>query len=85
MTLVIFTSSTVVYTIVYIRNTSSDNLTNTLTIYEMYDCYCMMLKKINMKFVSLSSSIHPPVGKEKSNTVYGTNSKNLFVREISTY
>ena len=51
----------------------------------MYDCYCMMLKKINMKFVSLSSSIHPPVGKEKSNTVYGTNSKNLFVREISTY
>ena len=85
MTLVIFTSSTVVYTIVYIRNTSSDNLTNILTIYEMYDCYCMILKKINMKFVSLSSSIHPPVGKETSTTVYCTNSKILFVREISTY
>ena len=36
----------------YIKN-SSDNLTKSYMIYEMYGCQCMILKEINIIFVSV--------------------------------
>ena len=36
------------------RNSSFDNLTNCFTIHEMYDCQCIILKEMNIVFVTLS-------------------------------
>ena len=53
---------------VYIKN-SSENLTESSMIHEMYGCQCMTLKEIkiifvSVKFCSATSSTHPPEGKE---------------------
>ena len=78
----------VVKTNVYIKN-SSDNLINTFTIHEMCDCQCMILKEINIIFVSViicsivDNSSHPLEGKEKSITVLIQ--KCFFWKETSTY
>ena len=35
------------------KNSSSDNLTNSFTIHEMYGCECMTLKEMNIILVFL--------------------------------
>ena len=51
-----FTLSTVVYTNVYIKN-SSDNLTKSFMIHKIYGFQYMILKEIQIIFVSMISSI----------------------------
>ena len=55
------------------KHSSSDNLTNSFTIHEMYDCQCIIVKELNVIsypqwFVQISKnlSIDPAEGKEAS-------------------